>query len=154
MYKFDGYTFRPAAPGDNPLARLWNTMDPEHKWELQFPDYWIEQNNQVNSYVLEDSIGILFFVKSLRHADNEIEITLQFDRECGTVSRARVVRGLDAGFKWLKKALPMNGFKTLYFASKNEDLVTFTEKRLGFVRDGQREIYILPEVETEVRQAS
>jgi hypothetical protein len=154
VYQFDGYTFRPATLDDKPLSRMWNLMDPEHKWELQYPDYWVDQNNQVNSYVLEDAIGILFFVKSIRQADNEIEISLQFDRECGTVSRARVVRGLEAGFGWLKKALPMNGFKTLYFFSKNEDLVLFTEKRLGFVKDGAREIYTLKDTEFEVKQAS
>lgn len=140
MYQFEGYTFRPAIPSDKPLARLWNTMDPEHKWEMQFPDYWIEQTSQINCYVLEDSIGILFFVKSIRHADNEIEITLQFDRECGTVSKARVIRGLASGFEWLREALPMNGFKRLYFLSKNDDLIAFTEKRLGFVKEEGRYI--------------
>jgi len=154
VYEFDGYRFRPATPDDKPLSRLWNMMDPEHKWELQFPDYWIEQNSQVNCYVLEDAIGILFFVKSIRHADNEIEITLQFDRECGITSKARVVRGLDAGFQWLKEALPMNGFKSLYFMSKNEDLILFTEKRLGFVKDGVREIYTLKGAELEAKKAS
>jgi hypothetical protein len=154
VYKFGGYTFRPATAGDHPLARLWNMMDPEHKWEMQYPNYWIEQTNQVNSYVLEDAIGILFFVKSIQHTDNEIEITLQFDRECGIVSKARVVRGLEAGFDWLKEALPMNGFKSLYFVSENEDLILFTEKRLGFVKDGTRELYTLKEPETQAKQAS
>lgn len=149
VYKFDGYTFRPATPDDNPTAQLWNRMDPDHTWEMQYPNYWIEQNNLVNSYVLEDAVGILFFVKSIRHTDNEIEITLQFDR-FGGVSKMRVMMGMEAGFAWLKKALPMNGFKSLYFVSKNEDLILFTEKRLGFVKDGMREIYRL----NETKQAS
>jgi hypothetical protein len=154
VYQFDGYTFRPATPDDRTLARLWNMMDPEHKWELQFPDYWIDQNNRVNSYVLEDSIGILFFVKSIRQADNEIEIAIQFDRECGTVSKARVMRGMAAGFAWLKDALPMNGFKSLYFQSKNEDLILFTQKRLGFVKDGKRYVHTLKEQEVETKPAA
>lgn len=153
VYQFDGYKFRPATSDDQPLARLWNRMDPEHTWELQYPDYWIDQNNQVNSYVLEDEIGILFFVKSIRHMGNEIEITLQFDRECGMVSKTRVMRGMEVGFAWLKKALPMNGFTALYFVSKNEDLILFTEKRLGFVKEGMREIYRLQETECEAKQA-
>lgn len=143
VYQFDGYTFRPATLADRPLARSWNMMDPEHKWEMQYPDYWIEQNSQVNCYVLEDGIGILFFVRSIRHLGNEIEITLQFDRECGMVSKGRVMKGMEVGFAWLKKALPMNGFTALYYVSKNEDLVLFTEKRLGFVKEGMREIYRL-----------
>lgn len=154
VYEFGGYTFRPAIEGDKSLAQLWNRMDPDHKWEMQYPDYWIEQNSQVNSYVLEDAIGILFFVKSIRHMGNEIEITLQFDRECGIVSKPRVMRGMEAGFEWLKEALSMNGFKALYFVSKNEDLMVFTEKRLGFVKEGMREIYRLKGTECETKQAS
>lgn len=154
VYQFDSYKFRPATADDKPLARLWNTMDPDHTWELQYHDYWIEQNNQVNSYVLEDSTGILFFVRSIRHMGNEIEITLQFDRKCGMVSKARVMKGMEVGFAWLKKALPMNGFKALYFVSKNEDLILFTEKRLGFVKEGMREIYRLKNTESEAKQAS
>lgn len=150
VYKFEGYTFRPATEDDQPLSRLWNMLDPEHKWEMQYPDYWIEQNDQVNSYVLEDAMGILFFVKSIRHLGQEVEITLQFDRRCGNVSKDRVREGLLAGFAWLKKALPMNGFKALYFVSKNPDLIQFTEKRLGFVKDGMREIYkFVPEGVTD-----
>jgi hypothetical protein len=141
VYKFDGYTFRPATPDDNPLATSWNGMDPDHGWELQYPHFWIEQNDWVNSYVLEDAIGILFFVKSIRHMSHEIEITLQFDRTCGMVSKARVVRGLAAGFAWLREALPMNGFEALYFTSKNEQLVLFAQKRLGFFEDGSRQVY-------------
>jgi hypothetical protein len=145
VYEFEGYTFRPATPNDLPLAQQWNRMDPDHKWELQYPDYWIEQNIQVNSYVLEDSIGVLFFVKSIRHMGHEVEISLQFDRQGGMVSKARATIGMAVGFAWLKKALPMNGFKALYFVSKADDLILFTEKRLGFVRDGIRMIYKLEE---------
>jgi hypothetical protein len=154
VYQFDGYTFRPATLEDKPLARQWNMMDSDHKWELQYPDYWIEQNNQVNNYVLEDAISILFFVRSVRHLGNEIEVTLQFDRECGMVSKARVMKGMEVGFAWLKEALPMNGFTALYFVSKNQDLILFTEKRLGFVKDGMREIYRLKGTESEAKQAS
>jgi hypothetical protein len=146
VYEFDGYTFRPATAKDLPLARQWNRMDPDHTWELQYPEYWIEQNSQVNSYLLEDAIGTLFFVKSIRHMGNEVEISLQFDRQHGMVSKGRVTRGMEVGFAWLKKALPMNGFTALYFVSKTEELISFTEKRLGFKRDGIRMIYRLEEV--------
>lgn len=146
VYEFDGYTFRPATEEDLPLAQQWNMMDADHKWEMHYPEYWIEQNSQVNSYLLEDAIGTLFFVKSIRHMGHEVEISLQFDRQCGMVSKARAMKGMEVGFAWLKKALPMNGFTALYFVSKTEDLIAFTEKRLGFVRDGIRMIYRLEEV--------
>lgn len=145
VYEFDGYTFRPTDRNDQPLARAWNRADPDHIWEMQYTDYWVEQSYLVNSYVLEDAIGILFFVRSARHTGDEIEITLQFDRGLRMVSKARAMKGIEAGFDWMKKALPMNGFKALYFLSKNESLIAFTEKRLGFVKDGEREIYKLKE---------
>jgi hypothetical protein len=145
VYRFKGYTFRPATLDDQLLSQLWNWKDPDHAWETQYPDYWIEQNGHVNSYVLEDGLGILFFVRSMRHVDNELEITLQFDREYESVSKARAMRGLDAGFTWLKEALPMNGFKSLFFVSKNEKLILFAEKRLRFSKCGAREIYRLKE---------
>jgi hypothetical protein len=145
IYAFDGYTFRPATTEDQPLARLWNLMDLDHTWERQFLDYWIQQNDRVNSYVLEDAIGIVFFVKAIRHGSHEVEIALQFDRSYRMVSKARAMRGMEAGFAWLKKALPRNGFKSLYFRSRSVELIGFTEKRLGFVKDGTREIYSLKE---------
>lgn len=143
VYKFSTYTFRPATAKDRPLARLWNRMDPDHTWELQYPEFWIEQTHQANSYVLEDATGVLFFVKSIRHIGNEVEITLQFDRECGMASKARVIKGMDAGFEWLKEALPMNGFDSLFFISNNKKLILFTQKRMGFLKDGIRQIYKL-----------
>lgn len=154
VYTFSSYTFRPCIPDDQPLARSWNRMDPEHEWEMQFPDYWVEQNEQVNSYVLEDALGILFFVKSIRHMGHELEISLQFDRECAMVSKIRVMRGIEVGFEWLKEALPMNGFTTLYFLSENQELISFTEKRLGFVKEGMREIFRLKGTEWGNRKAS
>jgi len=143
VYEFDGYTFRPATPADQPLARRWNSVDPDHAWEMQCPEHWIEQNIQTNCYVLEDALGILFFVRSTQELGREIEISLQFDRERRMVSKQRAMGGMEAGFAWLKKALPMNGFKAIYFVSRNEELILFTEKKLGFVKDGMREIYRL-----------
>jgi hypothetical protein len=142
-YRFDGYTFRPATPADLPLARRWNAADPEHAWEMQYPEFWIEQNAQANSYVLEDQWGIVFFVKSIRHMVAEVEITLQFDRQRRAVSEQRAALGLIAGIAWLKKALPMNGFRAVYFISKNQKLIAFAENRLGFIEDGARYVCAL-----------
>ncbi len=150
VYKFEDYTFRPTLPLDRALARRWNGMDPDHIWEMQYPDYWIEQNPQVNNYVLKDANGILFFVRSIRHMGDEIEITLQFDRNHHAVSKKRAMNGMEVGLAWLKKALPMNGFKAVYFVSKNQDLIRFAEKRLGFVKEGIRYIHrFVPEEITD-----
>jgi hypothetical protein len=142
-YKFDGYTFRPAVWADLTLARAWNAADPDHSWELEYPYFWIEQTERVASYVLEDAVGVVFFLKALRHPGRAAEITLQFDRDWDMVSARRVVKGLCTGFEWLKKALPMNGFRAVYFLSKNQQLIAFAVKVLGFVADGERYTYDL-----------
>ena len=144
-YRFDGFLFRPAFPEDLALAQAWNRADAEHDWEMQQPLYWIEQNERVNSYALEDALGIVFFVKSIRQHIDQIEISLQFDRSRMTVSRHRAMRGMWAGMEWLKKALPLNGFKAVYFLSKNPELTGFAMNALGFVRDGPRYIYFFVE---------
>lgn len=143
VYQFDGYTFRPALPKDQTLSRIWNLMDREHTWEAQYPDYWIQQNERVTSYLLEDEIGVVFFVKAIRQKEREVEITIQFDRQRGMVSKTRVMMGMQFGFEWLKKALPENGFRTLYFISKNPELIAFAEKAMGFVKDGERYVHQL-----------
>lgn len=154
VYEFDGYTFRPAIEEDLPLAQNWNLADPDHAWEAENPKYWIEQGPHINSYLLEDRRGVVFFVKSIRHKEDELEITLQFDRERSMVSKIRVMSGMRAGFSWLRKSLPMNGFKSLYFVSKNEDLIIFATKRLGFVKEGMRGICTLEDEQSEAKQAS
>lgn len=149
-YQFDGYTFRPARESDLALARAWNAADRDHKWEAQYPAYWIEQNEMINSYVLDDARGTIFFMKSIRHLRGEIEITLQFDRRYSRVSVMRLVRAMIRGFEWLKKALPMNGYTAVYFVSKSKTLGLFAENILGFAHDGQRYIYRLvggPQIE-------
>jgi hypothetical protein len=137
-YRFDRYLFRPAEEKDLALAQAWNRSDPDHVWEAQYPTYWIGQSQQANSYVLEDEEGIVFFVKSIRMPDHAIEITLQFDRSGWSVSRQRSMQGMLDGFEWLKKALVVNGFRAVYFVTKNPQLGAFAVKRLGFSRNGDR----------------
>jgi hypothetical protein len=142
-YRFDGYFFRPAEPQDLATAQAWNRVDPEHEWEAKCPTYWVEQTDRTNSYVLEDDQGIVFFVKSIRRPGAEIEITLQFDRTYEVVSPRRVINGMRIGFRWLVKALPVNGFNAVYFRSKNEQLGAFAVKCLGFLKDGEYYVYSL-----------
>jgi hypothetical protein len=142
-YRFDGFVFRPATAADLPRAQRWNAADPEHTWEAQYPAFWIEQSLQANSYVLEDARGVVFFMKSIRAAQGEIEISLQFDRLRREVSQQRAMAGMMAGIEWLKEALPMNGFSAVYFASRNQKLIAFAVKKLGFVQDGTRYVCAL-----------
>lgn len=140
-YQFGVYTFRPAREEDVMLARTWNAQDKDHAWERHYPDYWIEQSATISSYLLADQWGTVFFMKSIRHGREEVEITLQFDRSYRNVSALRAMRGLIAGFEWLKKALPMNGYRAVWFVTKNKTLALFAQTVLGFEHEGQRYIY-------------
>jgi hypothetical protein len=136
VFAFGEYRMEPARDADLFLARAWNLADPEHAWEAERPLYWITQSPIENSYVLRDRAGTVLFWKAIQTAPREIEINIQFDRSQKEVSEARVVRALQAGFAWLKKALPACGIDSVYFKSKNTRLVQFAERGLGFTKDG------------------
>lgn len=65
-YHFDTYTLRPATMLDALLAMEWTAADPFHAWEAAQPDYWIEQKFGINTYVVEDVYGPVFFFKMVR----------------------------------------------------------------------------------------
>lgn len=66
-----------------------------------------------------------------------VEINIQFDRT-GHTPYWNTMLGMEAGMKWLETILPVNGIHAVYFNSKNQRLIRFAEKRLGFVKDGER----------------
>lgn len=143
-FRFSRFIFRPARIADLTLARAWNAVDDDHIWERHFPLYWIHQVDRANSYVFEDEKGVLFFIKSIRNeAATEVEINVQFDRQRKDVSVLRLMIGMMAGFDWLKQTLMANGYEAVYFVTRDAALCAFAEKRLGFTRDGDREIYYL-----------
>lgn len=124
-------------PADLPLAAAWTDADPEHS-KTTLPQFWIEQDTRINSFVLEDEQGPVFFFRMVRHKHGvEIEIHIQFAPE-NIVSRQRTMDALTIGFEWLAKRLVSLGFKILYFHSRSQRLIYFCQKRLGFKWDGRR----------------
>lgn len=142
-FQFGEYNLRPAVERDLPLAQAWNSADPDHGWELGQERYWIENTKTVNSFVLEDAQGPVFFFRAIRLAGADwIEISLQFDRQAQPAPLWRMMNGMTAGLRWLEKMLPANGVNAIYFSSKSERLIRFAIARLGF----EEVQYVVPEV--------
>jgi hypothetical protein len=132
-YRFNGYTLRPATPEDLPLATAWCVADPDHTWEAQHKFYWIEQKQGGNSYVVEDELGVVFFIKYIRDGV-KLELNIQFDR--GLHMRLRSAAGMKATQAWMDKNLAEVGFKALYFQSASENLTRFCVTQLGYRKNG------------------
>src|ERR1017187_9315607 len=138
VHEFDGYTLRAATEADLPLAREWNAADPDHAWEGGQERYWIEQKAGVESYVLEDALGPVFFFKqilidgpSFEHF--EVEVSIQFAPLLqGEQWQLRTMTALSKGFAWLEERLSGAGVKAVYFNSKNLRMIRFALIKLGF----------------------
>jgi hypothetical protein len=136
MYRFDGFTLRPAATADRPLAREWNEADPDHAWEASQENYWTEQKPGMECWLLEDAAGPVFFLKLITVHGScvenfEIEISIQFapgDRGL----KLRTMQGLSRGMAWLENSLREVGVNAVYYNTKNPHLVRFSVERLGF----------------------
>ena len=141
-FVFSGFTLRPATPGDRPLATSWTEADLEHS-RTTHPDFWLEQSNNVESYLLSDQIGPVFFFKMQRHSRQQVELHIQFPPESERITgellrKRRVMRGLMLGLQWIEKALSSRGICELLFKSHNENLISFCVKHMGFDREGAR----------------
>jgi hypothetical protein len=165
-FGFGEYLLRPAgtngnAEADLELARAWVAADPEHAGKV-LPEFWIEQRLLRDSFLLRDSVGPIYFFKmhlesrttlQIENAamkaepnvwEDVVRIFLQFhpyDVNMGRVFeryvlRNRITRGLEEGMIWLERMLRQGPVKEYYFDSQNESLIRFSQKRLGFTRDG------------------
>lgn len=145
---FDGFTLRPTGGTDFILAEKWTMADPAHR-DTTSAWFWLEQTAGVESYLLEDRFGPVFFFKMMRRPGNRIELHLQFSPCARGVSRqadqrSRTMRALTVGMKWIEKILSYQQIDELFFVSENPNLSRFTEKRLGFTRDGNRLAKAIP----------
>jgi len=149
-FEFASYRFRPATMADLPVARAWNAADPEHAYELQFENFWVEQTLVANSYVLEDDEGPFFFIKMVRgvHSygdsqgkrirwewDTQVELHLQFNRAADRMVKLRTMEGMIYGWGWLQGLLAAAGVDTVYFQTRDERTALFAMRRLGFRPD-------------------
>jgi hypothetical protein len=128
-YHFREYTLRPATEADRDLATTWTAADPWHA-NTTPPDFWLDQAIGLESYILEDAEGPVFFFRMTR----AVRLDIQFPPEDPHDDmRKRVRDGLREGFGWLAAVLALSGVHQVIFKSENPELIRSAEKRLGFV---------------------
>jgi hypothetical protein len=133
-YTFGEFTLKPATWLDLPLAHAWTAADLDH-YKTTPPVFWIVQKATVNSFLLWHGRDQVFFFRIDERAKKQVEIHIQFSGP--EALRQRLTRrGLIEGFAWLEKMLKESGFEGYYFHSRNSQLISFTQKRLGFRWDG------------------
>jgi len=135
-YRFDGFLLRPAVSTDMELASRWTYADAHHK-HTTLPEFWLLQTSAVNSYVLDDECGTVFFFRIDQRKDKQCEVHIQFEPgEALRKSRTRL--GLIRGILWLEKMLTESGFEGYYFHSISPQLIFFCQRKLGFEWDGTK----------------
>lgn len=135
VFQFHGFKLRPTRTHDYGLARLWTQLDPDHRHKT-LPEFWLTQGATTNSFVLEDAFGPVFFFRMDLEGET-ICIHIQFPPD-DRATRRRLMQGMSIGFAWLEKRLGALGYKTVYFNSSNQTLISFCGKRFGFVWDGRK----------------
>jgi hypothetical protein len=151
-FQFDGYTLRPAVGDvDRALAAAWMAADRWHAG-LFAPEFWLEQSALVNSFVLEDAQGPIFFFRTClacRSGGGDgpgfggfsiykgVEVFIQFAPMSRGTFILRTATALERGFAWLKKRLGGLGYDAVYFTSRNPQLIEFAERRLEFIGTAQ-----------------
>ena len=148
--QFMGFTLRPASFADMRLATLWTEADAEHCGRVK-PEFWVEQRNGVDSYLMEDGKGPVFFFKVMLCTlqrqkaaytlpKKGAEVHIQF-MPVGTEEDAERTRtALTLGLEWLEPVLEQAATEEIFFDSGNEKLIGFATKRLGFCGDGVKRL--------------
>jgi len=147
---YKGMTMRLALPNDNAVAQAWCEADEWHEWESKQPFYWVQQKCNVMSLVFEDDRGPVLFPKIFILNPEEIEITIQFAPQLDMEIRRRTMKALKIGWDGLRKNLSAKGVKTVYFLSKNPQLIKFCRWVLGFRIDGEKFRYDIVPVEAMI----
>lgn len=119
------------------LAKEWIDADPDHAGLL--PTFWVEQGPGVDSTIMIDGKGPVFFFKAkLYDRANDpmkkAQVFIQFMPCEDEEARERTRTALEHGLKWLETVLEQGGADEIFFDSKNEKLIAFCIKRLGFFR--------------------
>jgi hypothetical protein len=163
--RFSGYTLRPAGEADRRLAEQWTARDEDHAGKID-PGFWLEQQPGIDSVVVEDSQGPVFFFKTclliekipgraplpvqlvglsqatldeVRPLSERIaaEVFIQFMPCTTDEDRERTRQALIEGTAWLAPVLEQSGAEEMFFDSRQPKLIAFCQKRLGFIVDGK-----------------
>ena len=160
--QFKGYTLRPAGERDLPLAAEWTAADPDHAGQTH-PVFWLEQGLGVDSVLVLDGKGPVFFFKAMmlvykpRRGPLPLQLVGLSERTITEVSptpdkvaaqvfiqfmpcateedRERTREALIQGMEWMEPVLGQGGAEEIFFDSRQGKLIAFCIKRLGFTRE-------------------
>lgn len=139
VHRFSGYTLVPADATVAALAEQWTKSDPDHVLRVN-PIFWIEQGEGMESWLLYDRHGPIYFFKSIRR-DNDIEVHIQFPPYPSETEPAmrmnhhrRLSLALVEGLRWLESRV-RGKIREIRFDSRNPSLIRFAEKHLGFTNE-------------------
>jgi hypothetical protein len=138
---FKGFTLRPAGEADRRLAEQWTAQDAEHAGKID-PGFWLEQRLGVDSVLVLDGKGPVFFFKAAMYDKKKAgemgpgkrvaQVFIQFMPRATEEDRERTRTALTLGMQWLEPVLEQGGAEEIFFDSGNEKLIAFCVKRLGF----------------------
>jgi hypothetical protein len=133
---FNGYTVRSARHADLMLAEHWTRADPFHR-NTTAPDFWIENKDGRESFLLLDALGPVFFFKTHILNRRTVQMHVQFMPADTEDNKTRLREGMLQGLVWMERVLKNAGVTRIEFDSQNPQLTVFAIKRLGFAQEGE-----------------
>jgi hypothetical protein len=133
-FEFGDYRLQPATHKDLWLAELWTQLDTHHAGSVA-PEFWLEQTPAVDSYLLFDGEGPLFFFRVQAATREAAELHLQFMPSEQPRHVLRIGKGMIVGLSWLEMMLEKAGIEQIYFDSGSDPLIQFSIKHLEFELD-------------------
>lgn len=135
-----GFSLVPVGFEHKTMAENWNAWDPDHAGHVD-PRFWLEQADNLDSYLASDAIGPVLFFKVIMIPKKEppskvAEIHMQFMPQNTQGDHERIRAMLLAGSPWLEELLLGAGVTEINFDSTSPALVAFSTKRLGFLTQG------------------
>jgi hypothetical protein len=140
-HQFSRYVLIPAEQRHLHLARAWTLADPDHAGRVR-PEFWIEQGEGCEAWLLTDEEGPVYFFKAV-HFHPDIEVHIQFPPYPAALAitsqihhRNRMALALVEGMRWLEQTA--RSVREIRFESRDPKLIRFAENHLGFNNEGGR----------------
>ena len=154
--EFKGYRLMPASQFHADLATSWTHADPRHAGTVD-PRFWLDQGRGVESYLVFDPTGPVFFFKMepfqcfeaddistgvlyalrggwpLGAGTRVVQIHVQVMPITSDDDSERTRTALMVGTPWFEELMARAGVKEIFFDVQDAKLLAFCIKRLGFI---------------------